>query len=619
MPASHDRIHQRAAPQMQRRPFVFDGVDRMDACEFFQTLYGDAADGWLSLWRRDTKATNWVRVQDGESIDQFATAAVELPFDAYFGVCLQSKRPTKGRGNEDGVGVIPAVWIDIDFASKDQTESKKKKTYPTREQAESALAKMPLPPSLVFFTGGGIHAYWLLNAPIYVDDDNRADVKSVVEGWQRRLRAILLKSCGATVDSTFDLARVMRIPGTVNVKTAESIPVEIDKNFGLQSPPPRYSLDEMRGSTETSPTTVARPKPRPKPEAVPDRVLAAVDSNPPADRLANLCEADNKFRLSWDAQRKDLESPSEYDLSLATFAHNAGWKDSEIAALLIAWTRRHHPDRIDKLLRVHSGQQDYLEMTLRSAKRKTYESAKQVQANEAIDQVIDHVETSVESGEPADRDRVLGYLTMILGIKTVGFRQTGERDEVYELIVVHEGKPKAIELGGADRIYSSPKKLVERILASTRVYVQMSGDLKKKWSGIVRALFSIVEFIEVDETTTGERVRALIHEHLTRHRGPLQVDNVKQRQQAAAELRPFIEKGRLYISGPGLRRLAAEIDKGIIGDLYVGLRSLGFVSRTIQIPVKTTSRSFWSIKSVEFGLGEDATPDLMTNGDEDDE
>lgn len=585
----------------------------MEAIQFIQHLYGES-DGYLALWRRDTKATSFVSVGDHKQIEAFVESANESPFNGYFGVCLFGEKPNKGRGEESIVSVVPGVWADIDFAAKDQSDKKSKKRYPSREQAELAIESMPLKPSIVFFTGGGIHAYWLFDRPQLVDDETRGDVKSIVQRWQGRLRTYLMKSCGATLDSTHDLARVMRIPGTMNVKGGNTVEVVVDESFVVDDPPARYSLEAFRDATP-APTKSKPSKPKsqesPSAERIPDRELATVDSNPPADRLANLIEADSKFAQSWANQRSDLSSPSEYDLSLATFAYNAGWKDAEIAALLVAWARRFHPDRVvDKLLRVNGGVQDYLEMTLRSAKRRTFETKQQTDAREAIDQVIDHVDTARERGEPADRTAVFDYVSMILGIKVVGFRQTGERDEVYELIVLQGGKPKAVEIGGADKIHGSPKRLVERLLAVTRTYVALSGDIKKKWGGIVRALFAVVEFVEVGETTTAERVRSLIHEHLTRHRGPMSVANAEQRQAAAVESRPFVEAGELFVSGTALRRLAGEIDKAVVGDLYVGLRSLGFTGRTIQIPLQTTSRSFWAAPASTFGLAAEGAPDL---------
>ena len=67
------------------------------------------------------------------------------------------------------------------------------------------------------------------------------------------------------------------------------------------------------------------------------------DAEPSAVRLDALLTADPKFRRSWGQDRKD-QSPTAYDLSLATMAMQAGWSDQEVVNLLICWRRKHGHD-----------------------------------------------------------------------------------------------------------------------------------------------------------------------------------------------------------------------------------------------------------------------------------
>lgn len=570
----------------------------MDPREFFRLLYGEhAADNWLALWRSDTKATTWERANSPD-VAKFVDEANREKFNAYFGVCLHSKKSAKktSRGNEESVSIVPGFWADIDFATK--TTAKAKIKYPSREQAEHALTEMPFMPSLAFFTGGGIHAYWIFDEPFkVVDSDAREEIKRVSQGWQGKLKTILLKRAGAGIDSTFDLARVMRIVGTRNTKAG--VTVAVDSIFPPADPVARYPL---RLFTEQL-TQAAAKKVEPPRKQVKKRTLATNETEPPADRLANLIDADPKFRASWANSRRDLKSPSEYDLSLATFAHNAGWDDRQIAALLVSFARRFYPTRIDKILRVNDGEQDYLERTLRAAKRKTFQAAERENAVEAIDRLVDHVETAHSEDTPADRNAVLGYVSEILGLPIVGFRQTGDRDEVYELIVIHEKRPKSVIIGGAAHLHKSPQRLIERVMAETRHHIDLSKELRSKWAGILRALLSVVQFVEVKETKISERVRALIDEHLFRFHGVIGVDNADQRSAAAIDGHPFVQDGKFYVLGRELKRLASEQDRTIGGgDLYVGLRELKFAQATVQIPSRHTSRSYWVTDAKAFGV-----------------
>lgn len=599
----------------------------MDALKFFELMYG-GAKGWMALWRRDTKRTEFVRAEDATSIEAFVDAANEQPFNAYFGVGLFGEKPTKGRGTEAGVTVIPGVWADIDFAAKDQSEKQNAKVYPTRLQAQEALTKLPRPPSIVFFTGGGIHAYWLFIEPLRLTDANRDDVKGVVQRWQGRLRTLLMKACGATIDSTHDLSRVMRIPGTCNVKNAETVTVTIDESYPLSGDVPRYALSELRLD---SPAPAAAPAASAAPrasQAAPRRDLGlavTATTEPNYDLIDNYCDAEANFRLTWGNRRDEFGSPSSYDQSLANFGVYAGWSDQQIGATILAFSRRHYPDRIAKVLRTDgAGRLEYLERTIGEARDKATRdraaSEKASRAKEAIAEISTAADAATLSGERLSKEAVCEQLSRIFDVVVVGFRQTGERDEVYELLVMHDGKRKAIEIGSAAKLRRTPDHLLDRLMAQCHKIVEGSKELRKKWTSIVTAMLAIVEYIEVEEATTPERVRAVIEEHLKRNQGPMLVETVSQRQQAAADSRPFIEDRKLYVNGTALKQVAASFDKAIIADLYVGLRALGFYAGH-KVQFSGTSKAYWQVPASQFGLDagltNEAAKAAVLTGDDD--
>jgi predicted P-loop ATPase len=70
----------------------------------------------------------------------------------------------------------------------------------------------------VVHSGHGLQAYWLFNEPWYFEnEDEHRRASALVEGWQSWFRGNAGKR-GWHVDSTHDLARVFRIPGTYNCK-----------------------------------------------------------------------------------------------------------------------------------------------------------------------------------------------------------------------------------------------------------------------------------------------------------------------------------------------------------------------------------------------------------------
>lgn len=122
----------------------------------------------------------------------------------YFGVCTRGDwRKGNGdlSGGKDNVVECPALWVDIDCA----------KAGIKGAAALNALSFLPFPPSIVVNSGGGLHAYWVLEEAVEVDDGRFEHVEAA-------LRQLALILAGDT--SCAEIARIMRLPGTANSKEA---------------------------------------------------------------------------------------------------------------------------------------------------------------------------------------------------------------------------------------------------------------------------------------------------------------------------------------------------------------------------------------------------------------
>jgi hypothetical protein len=75
-------------------------------------------------------------------------------------------------------------------------------------------------PSAVVHTGGGWHAYWIFSSTSSVDDDRREKLNQIQHRW--------VEYVGADPGAA-DLARVLRVPGSVNLKYAPPVAVELVK------------------------------------------------------------------------------------------------------------------------------------------------------------------------------------------------------------------------------------------------------------------------------------------------------------------------------------------------------------------------------------------------------
>jgi hypothetical protein len=183
--------------------------------DFLSALFTHEQSGVLEL--RPLKpyvedARLWAQVNHGvidfETVDHFVALSEQHAFNAYFGVALRS-RPNVAR-EEPLYASIGTFYADLDFDAHPEDE------------AREALHRFPLPASMIVHSGGGLHAYWLLREALTIVTPNEA--RATAQVFDRFNRALLVADQGVK-----DLARVLRLPGTVNRKYQPSRPVTIER------------------------------------------------------------------------------------------------------------------------------------------------------------------------------------------------------------------------------------------------------------------------------------------------------------------------------------------------------------------------------------------------------
>ena len=281
----------------------------MKTVEFLYALFGqvlDERDAFIEVRRPE-------RLPDGASRkarirqDFFRSVTElerELPrylreeadgFECYFGVNLRSCK----RGRREDVGCAGTLHLDIDF-----------KDTP-RDVAEQRLREFPLRPSAINHTGYGVHGYWFLDEP--AEPHELDAVEAANYG--------LAQWFGG--DACRDLARVLRLPGTHNLKHGRRVPVELLELH----PERRYALGDFE--------LVARPAPRAREQAV---ALADVPTELPI-RFRRMLEhpEGNYLRAVWEGRYKPREaqaSRSAHDMKLANLCAAYGLTREEIDAVL---------------------------------------------------------------------------------------------------------------------------------------------------------------------------------------------------------------------------------------------------------------------------------------------
>lgn len=206
--------------------------------EFLTIVYGENPPGDLVLWTRQNKDSIWNSANDRKTIAATAKRLSRTK-DVYFSIGLQDRRaaeaewrrrnpdhqgPINTRGYASTVIAIPGVWIDIDIKGPAHTASN---LPPTLEDALALLEEFPLQPTLIVDTGHGVHAYWLFKELFAINNEaDRDRAQALVQRFQEFIGSMAEKR-GWKVDSTADLARVLRLPGTFNRKTELVVPVRV--------------------------------------------------------------------------------------------------------------------------------------------------------------------------------------------------------------------------------------------------------------------------------------------------------------------------------------------------------------------------------------------------------
>ena len=293
------------------------------------------------------------------------------------------------------------------------------------------------------------------------------------------------------------------------------------------------------------------------------------DAEPSAVRLDALLTADPKFRRSWGQDRKD-QSPTAYDLSLATMAMQAGWSDQEVVNLIICWRRKHGHD-----LKLGEG---YYEIILSKAKEPIVMAQAQEQLEEALllrpEDQSEVLKANLKTLFRVDIIRIVKYI----GDPPIYYMYTKQGD---------------ITLGEISSITS--QAAFRNMLAMT-TGVWITAVSLKAWDKRVQALLLACEEIDVgDASHLAQETNAWLEEYLLK-KPPREED---QWLKAAEAKQPFILNGKVHIFMDDFRKwLDINIGEQITSHA-IGRRLKQCQARTEKVNVKIgnswTSRTTWQL------------------------
>ena len=202
---------------------------------FKDTLYGAAEVGWLTIFYTPSRQTVWIPVTE-------PMPDLDLNQNCYLGVGLRRQRPDnhRTRGKTDDIIGIPVLWLDLDYDSPGAHKARHS-LPPDQDAALSLLDAAPFKPSLTIHSGHGLQVYWLFKELAWFDTgDDREAFGRLCRGWQQVFQHAG-RNRGWHVDSTADLARVLRIPGTRNHKTDHVREVTVQEANDFRYDPSDFS------------------------------------------------------------------------------------------------------------------------------------------------------------------------------------------------------------------------------------------------------------------------------------------------------------------------------------------------------------------------------------------
>jgi hypothetical protein len=328
--------------------------------EFLHLLWGAKPDDQhVLLWTLPDKRSHWFL--DVNTAAEFASIIGQHK-DVYVGVgCSNAQFGPARRCKSEEITGLAGLGSDLDLFS-----AAHRKPLPATISDAMKILPAELPPSIIVSTGNGIHPWWLFKEPlIFENDQERQAAARLLTRWHKMLERAAAAH-GWAYDKLADLARILRIPGTRNLKDPAN-PKDVtvlsvtDRRYNLSD------IEEFLGpeTEDTSPKEQLKLPPDWKQQFDNKPLTVSLGARISQERIDGWMREDPRFRNTWERRRHDLkdQSQSGYDLALACFGVDAGLSEQEIIDLII-YHRAIHGQR--QRTRI-----DYFQRTIAQATRKS--------------------------------------------------------------------------------------------------------------------------------------------------------------------------------------------------------------------------------------------------------
>ena len=194
--------------------------DTAHAVKFLDQAFGDCNSGLFSIsyltpsGGMRSEHFQWLR----SAVARAAEWDAQRPRGIYFRVTMLPPEGVEGRGGADHAHMLPFLWADLDYGTVGHKPPAAGPRLPPDEDAALELiADLPTP-SVLIHSGGGFYPIWMFERPVFITDNNRADVKTRSQDWQNMIKVSAERLGWHYGSGVGDLARVLRLPGSINRK-----------------------------------------------------------------------------------------------------------------------------------------------------------------------------------------------------------------------------------------------------------------------------------------------------------------------------------------------------------------------------------------------------------------
>jgi len=468
---------------------------------FLQALFGDEVDeGHFLIWTAPDKRSAWFQ-NTNEAASH--VASLDDRKHVYFGIGLSPKDlgPAK-RCPASQIQALTCLGVDLDVVHDTKTD---KPYFESKDEArkflQSVLSKQ-FQPTVVIDSGHGLIPIWIFNEPWELntnEEHNRAARFLRRFIYTIRYYATLR---GRDIDSTNDLARVYRLPGTWNCK---------DKNNPVQAKVIESNNDNLFNPHDFEDWLMDPP--HEDPGAITDEQhqnyfkLNINEARPePWEKIHALKDADELFKSTWDMTRKDMtgKSLSEFDMALANLCVKYDVPEQEIADILITFRKQHGRTSkdIQKAYRI-----SYLNTTIQKAKSAVGWNEADEELESAYVQLKQH--ENDKSVPKPDREKVKEKLKLVLGFPIEEVKKYPGEVPTYEIILTDGSE---IPIGRVENLINQGP-LRNRIADATQHFlIRYKTDV---WDKYAKLLLDLVneENVGIDSTIEGQLFQ-FIHQYV---------------------------------------------------------------------------------------------------------